>query len=129
MTSELVKQALSPAVVAGMTRSLKGLGAGAGIGGLLGAGAGATLGGARAFRARRAEGGSVLEGIGAGLKGALPAAGKGALIGAAAGGAIGAARPAYAEALTPHFQGSSRFGQRQVQALTGIGDANYVRSI
>lgn len=127
--SELVKVALSPEVMAGMTRSIKGLGAGAGMGAAVGGLAGTAIGAAQAYRARRAEGGSVLQGVGSGVGGALEGAKKGLIGGAALGGAVGALRPAYAEALTPHLRAASHFGQRQVHTLTGVGDAGYVRSI
>jgi hypothetical protein len=122
---DLVKLALSPAVMEGMSRAVKGFGSGAGMGAAVGGLGGAALGGVKGFQKERAEGGS---GIGGALSGALSGAGKGALLGTAAGGALGAARPAYAAALSHHLPGSD-FGQRQVHALTGFGDAKYVRSI
>jgi hypothetical protein len=127
--ADLVKEALDPSVVSAMTRSLKGLGAGAGMGAAVGGLGGAAVGAAQGYHARRQEGGSVLQGLGGAAVGALGGAKTGLIGGAALGGAAGALRPAYAEALTPYLQGASHFGQRQVHALTGVGDRGYLRSI
>lgn len=54
-----------------------------------------------------------------------------AAIGALAGGAGGALAPGLAQraAAAPGLGAASRFGQRQIHSLTGVGDASYVRSI
>lgn len=129
--SDFVKLALNPAVVAGMTRSLKGLGAGMGMGGAVGGLGGAAVGAVKGYRDARADGGGTADAIKGGLLGAGQGAAKGVLLGAAAGGAAGAARPALAEsaARSPMLRGASNFGQRQVHALTGVGDTAYLRSI
>jgi hypothetical protein len=101
-------------------RGLGGLGAGAGIGGLVGAG----VGGVRGYRDARRQGADVGEALLGGVGGVASGAGKGALIGGLGAGAAEAAGLApglYGRAAkAPGMLGSAaRFGQRQVHALTG----------
>lgn len=114
-----------------MQKSVKGLGSGAGMGSLVGAGAGGLIGGVHRYSQRRREGASVGEAAAGSLGGAARGALRGAAVGAVGGGALGAARPG---ALKPFEEmkglgAMSRFGQRQVHSLTGVGDKAYVRSI
>ena len=131
MDPERVKVALSPQVIQAMQKSLKGLGSGAGMGSLVGAGAGGLIGGVHRYSQNRREGAGVGEAALGSLGGAARGALRGAAVGAVGGGALGAARPG---ALKPFEEMKrlgtmSRFGQRQVHSLTGVGDKAYVRSI
>ena len=115
-----------------MASGLKGFGSGAGMGGLVGAGAGALYGAGKGYSQARDEGASVGQSVARGLGGAVGGVGKGALLGAGAGGIAGALRPGMAASLAgqhSRLRGASNFGQRQVHALTGVGDAQYARSI
>lgn len=125
---DLVKLALSPTTVAAMVNATKGFGSGAGMGGLIGAGLGAAGGALRGAHQAREQGGSGLTG---GLAGAARGTIRGAAAGALVGGAGGALAPALAARASalPSLSGASRFGQRQIHSLTGVGDAAYVRSI
>jgi hypothetical protein len=129
---DLLKLALSAETLAAMGRSVKGFGAGMGMGGLVGAGAGGIVGGIRG--ARKAQQGG--QGASGTALGALGGAGRGAALGGAlgagVGGLAGAARPALAESLGARggrLQSASHFGQRQLHAFTGVGSPEYVRSI
>jgi len=114
-----------------MTRAVKGLGSGAGIGGLVGGAGGAALGAGTRYSDARESGAGVGQSLKAGLGGLGAGAVKGMALGAAVGGLGGAAAPGLAQRLSkaPGLTGASRFGQRQVHSLTGVGDAAYVRSI
>lgn len=130
--SDLVKEALSPQTLAAMGNSVKGFGSGAGMGLLAGGLGGAAIGAARRYGQERQEGSSVGSAALHSLGGAASGARTGALLGAGAGGLAGAAKPGLALAMGKGeglLGGFSRFGQRQVHALTGVGDAKYVRSI
>lgn len=109
-----------PGTRAAIQRGLGGLGAGAGIGGLVGAGVGGVGGYREARREGAGRGEALVRGLGAAPKGAAT----GALVGGAGLGALeasGAVPGAYGAATkAPGLLGSAaRFGQRQVHALTG----------
>lgn len=130
--SELVKEALSPATVGALSNAVKGFGSGAGMGSVVGGAAGAALGGIQGYRHQRQAGASVGQSALGGLGSAVHGAAGGLAAGALAGGVAGAARPALAASLGREgslLHGASNFGQRQVHAFTGVGDAKYVRSI
>jgi hypothetical protein len=114
-----------------MARATKGFGSGAGMGLAAGSAAGTVLGGVSNFRDARAQGSSMGDAARAGLSGAARGAVRGAAVGTLAGGTAGALRPALAQgaAKLPGLGAASRFGQRQIHSLTGVGDAAYVRSI
>lgn len=127
----LVKLALAPSTMAAMTNAVKGFGSGAGMGGLVGASGGALIGAGKNYRDARGHGASLGQAARAGLGGAGRGALRGAAAGVAVGGVGGAAAPGFAQRLaqTPGLTAASRFGQRQVHSLPGVGDAAYVRSI
>lgn len=129
--SDLVKTALAPATLSAMTNAVKGFGSGAGMGALVGGGAGALLGAGKGYQRARGQGESVGEAAVSGLGGSLHGAWNGARAGALVGGIGGAAAPGLAKRLSQvgSLSGASRFGQRQIHSLTGVGDAAYVRSI
>lgn len=129
--SDLVKEAISPAAVAAMSKAVRGLGSGAGVGGLLGAAGGTVLGGVHGYNQARGRGEGLGSAASSGFRGGLRGAAQGATAGALLGGVAGAAAPSAALRLSSHgaLGGASRFGQRQVHSLTGVGDAAYVRSI
>src|SRR5688572_3295047 len=114
-----------------MAKATKGFGSGAGVGGMIGGIGGATLGGLQNFSDAREQGMSIGQAAKAGLVGAGRGAAKGVAAGALAGGVGGAIAPGAASYLAkaPGLGVASRFGQRQVHSLTGVGDAAYVRSI
>lgn len=114
-----------------MSRATKGFGSGAGIGALAGSAAGTVLGGVSNYRDARAQGSATGQALRSGLSGAVKGGLRGAVVGTLAGGAAGALRPTLAQgaAQLPGFGAASRFGQRQIHSLTGVGDAAYVRSI
>lgn len=114
-----------------MSRATKGFGSGAGMGAVMGAGLGGVLGSVKSYQDAREQGASAGGAIGAGLRGGAVGALKGTAMGTLTGGAAGAAAPALAQraAKAPILGAASRFGQREVHSLTGVGDAAYVRSI
>lgn len=129
--SDMVKFAFAPATLAAMAKATKGFGSGAGMGGALGAAGGAILGGVHNFRDAREHGASGGQAALSGLAGVGKGAVRGAVTGALVGGTAGAAAPtlaSQASSLTG-LGSASRFGQRQIHSLTGVGDAAYVRSI
>lgn len=110
----------NPELRAAVQRGLGGLGAGAGLGGLVGAAAG----GVHGYREAKQQGAGTGDAVLHGLLRAPGGAGKGALLGSLGLGALEAAGaiPGAAGAATkaPGILGSAaRFGQRQVHGLTG----------
>jgi hypothetical protein len=108
----------------------RGVGAGAGIGGLVGAGVGGVRGGMARFREARQQGAGVGQAgaaaLAGGLRGAATGALKGTAVGAGLGGAAGALRPERAIRAADTLAGAdtlvgkaSRFGERQLHGFVG----------
>lgn len=119
--AEIVKQA----------SRLSSIGALLGPGAALGAAAGGLGGAVHGYRKAKEQGSS---GVMGGLGGALSGAQTGALVGGTAGIAAGALRPQLGKALIERagdkdgaLGALTRFGQRQVHAVTGHGDINALR--
>jgi len=110
---------------------LRSAGSLAGVGALAGSLAGGGLAGTKAYREAKEEGHgtarAALHALGGGLGGAVSGAAGGALLGGAVGGASGLGKNLTAR--TGAIGAASRFGQRQIHALTGVLNPAELESI
>lgn len=127
---ELDKLAVSPAFGARVGSMLGGAGSLGGVGSLVGAGLGGAYRGYQGYRDAKNQGATtgqaVASGVAGGLGGAMSGAAAGGIVGGVGGAVGGALNPAKMEAARKALTNTrgpvgafSRFGQRQVHAVTG----------